>query len=392
MFYIILILFVLIGEICSKKFKKSGKKVLTSFYTVVLVMFFGLRGFIWSDWYHYYPSFIVIEPFYDIFTVKSNFNMLDYEIGYKIYMSIIKIFTGNYHIYTLISVIIDFIFLNKIFKFYKINFLFGILLFIGFEGLVLEFDLSRNIKGLLIYIYSIQYFYDKNKWKFIFLSIIAVSFHATIIINILLTPILLYYFPFFIRVTLFLFFIFYRVFNVRLINNFLFFIKDTLPERFLIKIEAYLNNPYYSQVEKIGLTFIEKTLFFIVIIVLYKKIYNKDLKNRIILNSSFVYFFTYYILAEILVLKQRFGTNFIYIYWILIPLILKEVSKNKKIIIKFFIILYILLKFFKDFVFVVDDEIEKSLKYENIIFEHKNFSQRYQEFLEYSEYREKSME
>lgn len=392
MSYILLYIIILIGMLLNNKFKKKEKNLILLFYIIFLVIFFGLRGFVWTDWNHYYPNFLSIEPIYKIFDLNSNYRNIDYEIGYKIYMSIIKVITSDYHIFTLISTLFDLFLIKKIFDYYNIDFLFGILLFIGFEGLALEFDLMRNSKAILLYVYSIKYFDEKKYLKYLVLNLLAISFHKSIIINTLITPLLIYYYNFYIRISLFFTFILYKILQVNFIKKFLFCIKDLLPLKYLNKIESYLVDPYYNVQSGIGIVFLEKTALFILVLFLYNKIYKKELKNKIILNSSFVYFFTYYILGEMLVLQERVGTNYIYIYWLLIPLILKELTIYKRLITKTLVLLYIFLKFIKNFIFIDAEEIKKSLNYENIIFYHKNYSERYQEFIEYHKYRIESRE
>ena len=69
--------------------KRMREKIFI-FSLLLLILFFGLRGYIGYDWYSYKPNFDVIPTFIEIVRGDlQNFNF-GYEIGFQIYTVIIK--------------------------------------------------------------------------------------------------------------------------------------------------------------------------------------------------------------------------------------------------------------------------------------------------------------
>ena len=356
-------------------------------YIVSFVLFFGLRGFVWTDWQHYYVNFNNIEPITELLEKNLFFSNIGYEFGYKIYMSTIKMLTDNYFIFIFISTLIDVYLLRKIFKYYSINLIFGFLIFIGFEGLVLQFDLLRNSKALLIFLYSLRYFDERKKNKYLCLNIIAITFHKSIFFNFFLTFFLKQKIKKYYLWILFIIFNLYRILNIKLLNIFILRILFIFPTSLVEKYYFYLNDNFYGKSKELSLfSFFEKGILFLSVILLYDKIIKENKKNIIILNSSIVYFFIYYILWEFKILEERFGVNYSFIYWLLLPIMLKGLSCKKRIIIKNIMGIYILLKLLKNIVLINNIGVQNMLKYENILFHHKTYETRINEYYEYQKF------
>lgn len=80
-----------------------------------------------------------------------------------------KIIGLDYHGFVLVSTCFDFILLHLIFKLYLSKYYaWGFFFFIVFS-MGYEIDLMRNIKALLLFIYSLQYVYRKKSHIFYFI-------------------------------------------------------------------------------------------------------------------------------------------------------------------------------------------------------------------------------
>ena len=63
-----------------------------------LLFFFGFRGLIGWDWFHYYPEF---EEIPNLFHFRSDvFESSFYNRGFTLYISFIKIFSNNYFFFS----------------------------------------------------------------------------------------------------------------------------------------------------------------------------------------------------------------------------------------------------------------------------------------------------
>ena len=114
------------------------------FSLLLLILFFGLRGYIGYDWYSYKPNFDKMVTIGEL--LKGNTQVLysGYELGFQIYTSFIKTLTNNYFIYNFINVSVDFIILYFVIKRFSKYPILSLLLFFSIYGVALEIDMIRN--------------------------------------------------------------------------------------------------------------------------------------------------------------------------------------------------------------------------------------------------------
>ena len=113
--------------------KKNGMILLVILlYTYV----FARRGFISSDWIHYFPSFLSANNLFKFLETgvlnKLNF---DYEIGYKFILVIFKTLTSNYDIYIFITTFLDILLLMYILKNLSPYPILSLFIFLIFKGI-----------------------------------------------------------------------------------------------------------------------------------------------------------------------------------------------------------------------------------------------------------------
>ena len=133
----------------------------------IFILFFGCRGFVGWDWYSYY----------EIYNQTSDLIIQKYstEPCFGFFMVGCKIIGLDYHGFVLVSTCFDFILLHLIFKLYLSKYYaWGFFFFIVFS-MGYEIDLMRNIKALLLFIYSLQYVYRKKITYFLFYNTIAIG-------------------------------------------------------------------------------------------------------------------------------------------------------------------------------------------------------------------------
>jgi hypothetical protein len=372
MFYIpYLIVFVILFffHFVEKKLKAEKKStiILYTFIIFIVVVFFGFRGFVYTDFISYYSFFNNIPSLY---FENEDYNGMFIEPLFIGYVRLVKTIYNNYHFFIFISSLIDIYLLYKIFKKYIGHFCLPMALFIAFQGLIFEFNLMRNIKSLLIFLLSIEYLINKKSLKYFSLNIIGILFHFSSII----------YIP--------IYFILNKKFNkllifsVILFSNIIFFSKFDVTNYFLEKLNllAYFDLEVvankinsYSKLNSSVFSFgyLEKTIFLIIILIFMKDLLNNKSKyTNIFFNSFIIYYGASLIFTSSIVLNDRIPILFIYSYWFLIPFLFDSFkNKNNKILIITYIFLISISK-----VFVANSSYLS--KYENILIDGQDYLKR----------------
>lgn len=278
---------------------------------IMLVIFFGLRGFVQTDWDLYYWMWKDTDPF----TISPYSNPMNFEIGYALTTQFWRTFTSDYFVWVFINTAIDIALFSVFFKRYSPSFAWAWVFFLAFSGLVIEFNLYRNVKAILAFLFSIQYIEQQNLRKFLVLWMLAVCFHTSAI----------FYLPFY--------FILNRDFG-KILPLFLFvavnavFFFQIYPTSFLMNnlpiVSAGIRRAFryvaMSQTPpSISFGYLERTITFILVYAYYYKLSRKNKYNRIFCNSFYVYYTIWYLFSDVAVFVERLPILFAYSYWIFYP-------------------------------------------------------------------------
>lgn len=319
--YIILLLFFLgIAALqLGLHIDEKSRRHINFLVVIVYVLFFGFRGFIGWDWSNYYPFFKNIDAR----------NLLNgFEIGFVYYTYLIKSLFQTYQSYILISTIINVIFLDIFLKRYLSEkyYTLGIVVFIGFSGFILEIDLMRNIKSILLFMLSLKYIENKSFLKFLALNIVGVLFHWS---SLILLP--LYFFlqkPISLKLYLTVFILGNIIFllNITYIKPIILFVSNFLGENVQLKITTYFANELYSKSYALSIGYFFRQLITIFVLFYYDRILKHFKSGPIFINSFFILtvFFLYF--AEVSIAVQRLSIIFSYSFFILIPVLLELIK------------------------------------------------------------------
>lgn len=383
-FFIILSIF----DVFIIKYKKN-KFLLLILSLSIYLFFFGFRGFIHWDWFHYYPnwqtSINFLEAIRNGFKYNENIN-LTYEIGYQIWMSVLKIFFTNWNSYLFFTTLIDIICLLILFYRYSPYPVFSILLFLGFGGIQIQLDLMRNFKAILLFLFSIKYLVENKKISYFFINILTCFIHKSSFFYLLICSFLKeeYYKYKKIIMFIFLFGIVFFIFSDNFLYIILAFIKDILInfklniiKKLCYVLDGYLSSSF-SNPRGIGLGFIEKIFSFILFYIHMEKI-NKDKYGKIFFNIFLFYIFTYLYGSGVRIVFERLGLLFICSYWILYPVLLKNISLIKKVLIFMFLVSFCVLK-----VNYTNPKAKELYEYKNILWNKETYEQKSKIFYEVS--------
>lgn len=377
---IILIIFSILDIYYLKSYK--SKKNVMIFLGIIYIFFFGLRGFLAWDWIHYYPNFnFSLNLIEAIVMGDYTFNIVsNYDIGYKVYVAMIKCFTNNYHIFIIITTIIDCLLLFICFIRYSPYPILSILLFLVYSGFQIQYDLLRNIKAILIFFFSIYYLERNRKIIVIGLLILEILFHSSSIV----------YLPVYYIIKKNILKYKKIIYSLTLIGVIIFIAQNQIIIKFLellqnlklniislnsllIKLNTYLKSEFFLVNRGIGLGIMEKFFLFFLIMKNSKKII-KIKYGKIFANMWILLFFLYLYTNDVRIIQERFSLLIVCSYWIIYPIILKLYKGKIKLLLVLIIFSYSSLKIYKSF----NEKIKSYplIKYENILFDSKSFEEK----------------
>lgn len=342
------------------------------FLIILLLLFLGLRGFVYTDFVSYYPFF---DDLLFIDGLSSNIEDFEsFEPGFILYSTIIKTLYPSYHFWVFCNTIIDLIVLYYVFKKYSPSIILSFAFFIAFQGLTIEFNLYRNSKSIMLFLLSIEYLKNRDVIPYMLLNILGCTFHISSII----------YLP--------LYFILYRdipkkiVYSLVIIANLMFFLKISIIESF-ISFVSNLNIPILTTLYKLSyhsdfassyefsLSDFERLFTFLLFTVFYDKLVVKNEVNKIIYNCYLLFYIFNLVFYEVVVFQQRFPVLFVFSYWFLYPSILAMNFKYRKCL-KIVSVMLVLYKVYSLNTYYLSS-------YDNLLWGIKDFETRYSDFYLY---------
>lgn len=343
------------------------------------LLFFGLRGFINTDWINYYKFFEELHTlgssdWGDILT--NSYNM---EAGFVLSSMVFKSIIPNYFVWIFVLTLIDIYILNLFFKQYVHYYVLGFILFYVFGGLVMEVNLLRNMKSVILFLVSIKYL-KENKWKnYMLLNVLGCFFHVTSVVYIILYFILKKEISSKIMWGIFILGNLIFLFQIQFIKPIIIFCGELIDGRISYLINFYFESDLYSKAYGLSIGYLERCLTFLLIMLYYKRLVAKNRDNIIFINAFLVYIFIFLYFSEIQILLERLSLLFIFSYWILYPRIYSLINlKFNKSVFLILLFCYSCMKLIS-----LNDNIIQ--KYDNLLFGIESYEQRRMIFDYYSD-------
>ena len=362
--FVVFILFIFVG-IENKYYRNNTKKSISISSAIIILLFIGFRGHIQTDFIQYYPFF---QSLNNIDSVGYNISTTVFEPGFVIYSTIVKQIFNNYYIWIFINTTIDIFVFTWLFKKYSCSVALSWIFFILFSGLVLEFNLLRNSKAIVLFLISIPYIEKRRLIPFLLLWSLEMTLHLSSIL----------YLP--------MYWLINRQYNRKLIIimflfvNFLLFTKTNITSMLIDTMTRFMSEDDRISMKAVGyflkgeentlsLGYIEKTSIFILCVIYYKKLYEINKSNLIFCNAFFIYYILWYMFSDVKVFVERFPILFAFSYWIICPnLIFLLRVKTRSLIIP----IIFLFSIFK----IVSITNQRPYYYENIIWGISSYEQR----------------
>jgi len=340
------------------------------------IFFFGLRGYIFTDWLVYNPLFEKIPTFWEGGQIGSlNIDIAEnfgtdvsigkngIEFGFIYFTMLFKSIIPNYFAWVFFNTIIDILLLNIFIKRYSKYYVLGFICFFVFEGIGIEANLMRNVKAILLFLVSIKYLEERRILPYMSLNFVGFLFHTSAIIFFPLYFFLHKEWPQKIIWGIFIAGIIIFLLQITYLAPVLNFIGNKIGGRISVLIHLYLNSDLYSR--SFGLFhfgYLERVFTFCIIMSFQKQLKEQSTHNIIFLNAYVIYFIIYFFFSEIRVVIERVPMLFVFGNWVLYPnlLALIKTNINKTL----FLVVFILFSSAK----LIKSNSNVLAKYDNLLF------------------------
>jgi len=315
---------------------------------ILFLFFFGLRGYVYTDWALYYPLFdklptigegglskVLSTDFSEEFVTDVSTGNAGIELGFVYFAVFFKSIFNNYFAFVFTNTLIDVLLLNVFLKRYSKYYALSIILFMVFGGYGLEFNLLRNIKALLLFMISLKYLQERRIVPYFLLNLVGFCFHSSALIFFPLYFILNKQWPQWLIWGIFIVGNIIFLLHIKYLEPISITVADIIGGRLGVKTRLYFASDFYSQAYGLGLGYIERVLTFLVVILSQKKLKEQNAYNLMFINCFLLYFIIYFFFSEILVAVERLSLLFVFAYWILYPELLFSIKEtaNKWILI-----------------------------------------------------------
>jgi hypothetical protein len=328
---------------------------------LLMLVFIGLRGHVYTDFINYYPFYRDLPPIYKLDNISRGF----LEPGYVIFSSILKTIAPNYFVWVFINTLIDLLVFRLVFKRYTHSLILPFIFFMAYQGISIEFNLYRNAKAIDLFLLSLPYLQQRKLLPYMLLNLLGVTFHISAVIYLPLYFVLQRELP---RWFVWSFLI---IANVIFLSN-IHFTSDLINNLGMFSGEDLMAKlgRYQSSHMEYGFSFgyFERTFSIIICTILYYKLMEQTSSSRMFYNCAFFYYLTFMIFSDVKVLTERIPLLLIFSYWILFSNIAVLKYRLRPVIL-FFLILISFLK-----VLTGSQNIMSS--YDNLLWGVKSYEQR----------------
>lgn len=270
-------------------YDEKKKKYIYMVSFIILLVFGGLRYKTGGpDWISYERFFQDIEPINEVLLGKGFFfRDHGFEIGFKIYASILKFISDNFQILIFVTIFINLVLIYNSFKKYCKYYIVAISIYFSANFLLNDMTIVRQSIAIALFVYSVR-FIGVNFKKYLLYNLFMILFHSSAII---LFPL---YFVLDKKITKKVLIISFIIGNIIILTRTSwatpiidYFMKHLLSEHiYTLKAKEYIQQNNFRE---LGVGYIERTCGFILGILFRKKIIDKyGEKGNVIMNIFFM--------------------------------------------------------------------------------------------------------
>lgn len=337
---------------------------------VLLIFFFGFRGFVGDDWIIYYPNF---DGMYhdNLSNIFVSVGASDFEPGFSLLQALCKFLYPEYHFFVFVCCVINCILLYNFFKRQVDNLPLVIMVFVCMSGIELQINLLRNSMALFMCINALRFIEERRFVPFLLICLLATTIHISSIIFIPLYFVIHKHYSKWIYLSLLLFATVFLLMRINFIGPLLISVASRMGEVYEELVRSYIEGEYAKMQGVISFGFFERLMTGLLIFCYYDKLVTINKSNILFINTFLLYFFSFAFLREFDIAARRIALLFVFSYWIIWCDLFKCFAvKGNKLIFTSFLICYGVLK-----VFSMTNE--PKAEYDNILFGAKSYEERY---------------
>lgn len=363
----------------SKRSKKQSINGVCLFIFILLLVFIGLRGFIYSDWTAYYPAFESIPTAdlvnWDYFLPTTEKADSDWEPGFLLYSILLKSIGLDYFGWNFVSTFIDLSIISFLFKKNLKCYALAFIVFFVYAGFGMEVNLMRNAKSIVLFLISVRYLKKKSFFPYLSLNLVGFFFHVSSLVYILAYPFLAHKISKKIFWTIFVVGNIIFLLHIHYLTPLLMGFAELLGGRTASQLFAYMTGGV-----SYGITigYLERCFMFILFMRNYDR-FVKDGGMYIYLNMYLIYLFFFFYFAELSIVGTRLAALFIPSYWFLLPTFYSYLTTKKTKV------YFCSLLFFYGVMKIVSANNNIYSRYDNLLFGIESYESRRYIFNRYSD-------
>lgn len=370
--YLILLLLLFYLALYYQQTEDNGTRSKITYGCLVLMLvFFGFRGFIFDDWQIYYTLFQECSfenVWFNVYTYKNAHWTC--EPGFTLIMALCKSVFDDYYFFNFVCTVIITTLLFNFFrqqKFYNIPL--AIILYLCFGGIIMSTNLMRNSIAIMIFINAIRYIDERKPIPFYLLCIMAITFHLSALMY------LPTYFFLHRRINKWLFVCIFLVGNFIFISHTSIFLKvmslfiSADSGRLADMLKDYTSGTMDVS-SGISIGYLERLFTSFLIFCYYDRLVEVRKNNAIFINAFIIYFVLTFYFSEFKEASLRMSYLFIFAYWILWRDLIDcfSIENNRKLFISF-LFTYCMLK-------MIGHTDVITSEYDNVLFGAKSYEER----------------
>ncbi len=346
-YLLLFIFFAILGTLDSASVSTRLRYKAAVGITIIFILMAGLKYETGVDWLAYSYLFDETPPIDQITSDIGRKQILgSLDLGYSILNSVIKYLGGSIQTIFFIMSLATSYFLIKAMKIYTDFLITGLLIYYSMAFFILDMSGIRQAFALSIFLYSLQFVYNRKALPYFLWIIFAALFHWSAMLFLPLYWILQRRIHTWGLITFFCFSICLFLLNIKWMENIFLTIFPQMQNDLLAgKLLVYTTNTAFSSERQLNTTTVINILLNIVIFFVL-------IKNRKRLEEAYPYFnlflnifmlqmFAYFCLYEFLEIAERMRLYFLVANFILLPYVI-GIHKNvaKRLAVSSAIVLY----------------------------------------------------
>lgn len=337
---------------------------------VVFLIFFGFRGYVYTDWIAYTELFRNVE-----WSDVVSFDLSDKRVrepGFLILCLLCKNIFHEYVFLNLVCVTIYFLLLTRCCKQFEIRNISLILtLFMAMDGATMTLNMLRNTISIGIWLNSLVYIKERKPIPYFSLCFLAFTFHLSSILFFPLYFVLHRKTNKWVFLGLFSFFFFFYISKASIVLS----VVQLLGLEGALGAKAKAYTELFTAARALNPTGTLERISMVALLFIYYDEIAEKYKNRyIVINCLLMYFGMYYLLGEFKTVSERMALLFVFARWFIwVDLINILIIENNKRLLASILFLYCL--------YMTSLNMNQPiLEYDNMLFGAKTEAQRRQVF------------